>query len=428
MPSKPAPRSVVAPKQARNPVSRKQVEIVLSRSVAAGSIVFAAQTVGPLLSQAHESSPIWLLIASIAIVASLLIALLCSFLVRLVRVSHGIVALVFVVVLVTWPLNVVTPHAPTDSQWLYFLLTVGTSTAAIAFPTRWSAAYLFVVPSLYGIARMTPPGGGEPIPEAILDSVYSIILGGAVVVLITMLRQTATNVDIAQSAALERYGHAVRHHATEVERVQVDSIVHDSVLTTLLSAARAYTPEAKELAAVMAGNAIGYLHDAALVQPDDGSTVRLRAIAQRIADAAGGMSRPIQVRLSEVGPRSIPAGAGEAIVAAATQAMVNSVQHAGDATRVKRWVAIKALRPGGIQVEIGDNGAGFDADAVPAERLGVRVSIVERVGNAGGLARVVSAPHHGATITVVWPAPGSAAHPAEDPDAGLLSSERRQKS
>jgi two-component sensor histidine kinase len=328
---------------------------------------------------------------------------------------------VFVVVLITWPFDAVTPHSPTDNQWIYYLLTVATSTAAIAFPTRWSAIYLFAVPSIYGIVRMTPPGGAEPVPAAILDSVYSIILGGAVVVLITMLRQTATNVDVAQSAALERYGHAVRHHATEVERGQVDSIVHDSVLTTLLSAARAYSPEAKALAAVMAGNAIGYLHDAALVQPDDGSTVRLRAIAQRISDAAAGMSRPFQVRAVDVGPRSIPTSVGEAIVSAATQAMMNSVQHAGESTRVKRWVAIKGLRPGGIQVEVGDNGSGFDAEAVPTERLGVRLSIVERVGNAGGFAKVVSAPHRGATITVQWPASKSTAKVVEHPDVAILS-------
>jgi signal transduction histidine kinase len=428
MPTNSAQRNAPASKQTRNPVSRKQVEVVLSRSVAAGSLVFAAQTVGPLLSQDRECNPVWLVAASIAIVASLILALLCSILVRFVRASHGIVALVFVCVLITWPLVVVTPHSPTDNQWLYYLLTVGTSTAAIAFPTRWSTAYLFIVPSIYGIVRMTPAGGGELIPDAILDSVYSIILGGAVVVLITMLRQTATNVDVAQSAALERYGHAVRHHATEVERVQVDSIVHDSVLTTFLSAARAYTPEAKELAAVMAGNAIGYLRDAALVQPDDGSTVRLRAVAQRIADAAGGMSRPFQIRAVDVGPRSIPAGVGEAIVAAATQAMVNSVQHAGESSRVKRWVAIKGIRPGGIQVEVGDNGAGFDAAAVPTERLGLRVSIVERVGNAGGVATIHSQPHRGATITVQWPASKSTARPGVDGDSDLLSAKSGQQS
>jgi signal transduction histidine kinase len=94
---------------------------------------------------------------------------------------------------------------------------------------------------------------------------------------------------------------------------------------------------------------------------------------------------------------------------------------------VKRWVAIKGLRPGGIQVEVGDNGAGFDADRVPTERLGVRVSIVERVGNAGGLAKVVSAPHRGASVTVVWPAPKSPARRSDELD-GSLPAEAGRKS
>jgi hypothetical protein len=182
--------------------------------------------------------------------------------------------------------------------------------------------------------------------------------------------------------------------------VQVDSIVHDSVLTTLLSAARAYTPEAKALAATMAGNAIGYLRDAALVQPDDGSTVRLRAVSQRVADAAAGMARPFQIRSVDVGPRSVPAPVGEAIVSAATQAMVNSVQH-----------------------EVGDNGAGFDTETVPTERLGLRVSIVERVGNAGGAATVVSAPHRGTTVSIQWPSPKSDASSPVDTQLELLAAE-----
>jgi hypothetical protein len=417
------PPAPAAPKQARNPVSRKQVEIVLSRSVAAGSLVFAAQTVSPLLSQWRESNPIWLLISGVGIVGSLIFALICSILVRFVRPAHGIVAIVFVAVLITWPFDVVTPHSPADNQWLYYLINVATSTAAIAFSARLSSIYLFVVPAIYGIVRMTPAGGGEMVAAAILDSVYSIILGGAVVVLITLLRYTATNVDIAQSAALERYGHAVRHHATEVERVQVDSIVHDSVLTTFISAARAYTPEGMALSAAMAGNAIGYLHDAALVQPDDGSTVRLRAVAQRIVDAASGMTRPFQVRTVDVGPRSVPASVGEAVVSAATQAMVNSIQHAGESQRIKRWVAIKGIRPGGILVEVGDNGAGFDSSSMPSERLGVRVSIIERVANAGGVASIISTPNHGATVTVKWPAPKTAIPVISDVDPLLFGTD-----
>ncbi|HEX4443465.1 MAG TPA: ATP-binding protein [Galbitalea sp.] len=412
-------------KFARNPVSRKQIEIVLSRSVAAGSLVFAAQTAAPLFAQLKENNPIWTATIVIALVASLVAALICSIAVRFVRISHGLVALVYVAALVTWPFDVVTPHSPAESQWLYFLVNVGTSTATIAFSTRWAAIYLFVVPSIYGIVRMTPPGGSEPVPQAVLDSVYSIILGGAVVVLITMLRQTATNVDLAQSAALERYSHAVRHHATEVERVQVDSIVHDSVLTTLISAARAYTPEAKKLGAVMAGNAIGYLRDAAMVQPDDGSTVRLRATAQRVADAAAEMAHPFKVTNNEVGPRSVPVSVGEAIASAAQQAMINSVQHAGDGARIKRWVTIRGVRPGGIEVEIGDNGAGFAAEAVPTERLGVRVSIIERVANAGGVARIASSPGHGTIVSLRWPVPKSASA-ASDEEAALTTTQATQ--
>jgi signal transduction histidine kinase len=154
----------------------------------------------------------------------------------------------------------------------------------------------------------------------------------------------------------------------------------------------------------MAGNAIGYLHDAALVQPDDGSTVRLRATAQRIADAAAEFARPFKVTMTDVGPRSIPVSVGESIASAAQQAMFNSVQHGGDSPRIRRWVTIKGVRPGGIEIEIGDSGVGFAADAVPTERLGVRVSIIERVTNAGGVARIASSPGHGTIVSLRWPA------------------------
>lgn len=409
MPSNAAPRSAPPLKQSRNPISLKQVETIVSRSVAVVAFVFGLQTVPPLLGQIGEADPIWAVAIVIALFGSVIVAVLFSFLCRFVRIGHALVALVYVVALLSWPFAIhnVVPH-PDDNYWLYFLLTVGTSTAGIAFSTRISSIYLFVVPVIYGVIRMTPPGGSESAPHAALDSVYAIILGGAVNIVIVMLRAAARNVDTAQSTALERYGHAVRQHATEVERVQVDSIVHDSVLTTLISAARAYSPEAMELAAVMAGNAIGHLHDAALVQPDDGTTVRIRAVAKRIADAAGGMSPPFRVRSSEVGTRSIPASASEAVYSAAVQAMVNSIQHAGDSPDIERWISMKSVRPGGMEVEVGDSGRGFLVATVPTERLGVRVSIIERVTNAGGAAVIDSAPGEGTRIRVRWPV---------DPDA-----------
>jgi hypothetical protein len=421
MPSSSALPSAPQLKQPRNPISRRQVETIISRSIAVAGFVFGAQTVGPLISQLPESNPIWIATAVIALFASLIIATLFSIIQRFVHGSQGIVAIVYVVALLTWPFSVIHPHHQLDNHWLYYLLTIGTATAAIAFPTRIAAAYLFAVPAIYGVVRTTPDGGSASVLQAALDSIYSIILGGAIMIIVTMLRQAAANVDAAQSTALARYSHAVRQHATEVERVQVDSIVHDSVLTTLLSAARAYTPEAMDLAGKMAGNAIGHLHDAALMQPDDGTMVRLRLVSKRIQEAAATMSRPFTVRSRDVGPRSIPISVADALYSAAVQAMLNSIQHGGDGPAVERWISMHSARPMGIVVEIGDSGKGFDMKSVPTERLGVRVSIIERVTNAGGSSEIVSAPGDGTTVRLRWPSLTPKPVEADDIVAPLLA-------
>ena len=49
-----APRTALQGRQPTSPISRKQVEKVISRSIAGGGIVFAAQTVPSLLSQLDE--------------------------------------------------------------------------------------------------------------------------------------------------------------------------------------------------------------------------------------------------------------------------------------------------------------------------------------------------------------------------------------
>jgi hypothetical protein len=261
------------------------------------------------------------------------------------------------------------------------------------------------VPALYGVIHATPAGGGASWERSLLDSVYAIILGGGVLIIVTMLREASTSVDIAQATALDRYSIAVRHHATEVERVEVDAIVHDSVLTTLLSAANALTPESKRIAATMAGKAMGHLREAARAPTDGPGTMTMADIADRIVEASKGLSAPFEVREVSVNDSPVPATVGESIYSAATQAMVNSAQHGGDPATVARWLRIADAPDGGIRIEVGDTGQGFAVDDVPRERLGVRVSILERVANAGGVAEIDSAPGEGTVISIRWPAP-----------------------
>jgi signal transduction histidine kinase len=280
-------------------------------------------------------------------------------------------------------------------------MTVATALAAIAFKLRLAAVYLIVIPLIYAIIRLTPWGGDVGVTRAALDSVFALILGGVITIIFTMLRTAASAVDRAQQTALERYSHAVRQHAIEAERVQVDSIVHDSVLTTLLSAARAYTPEAKELAATMAGNAIGHLREAVAVAPDSDAMVPAGVLVSRISEAASTMSQPFDVSSTRIGRAALPIPVAEAMYSAAVQGMVNSLQHAGSG--VNRWVEVRGLGHGAIQVQVGDTGGGFDVATVPTERLGVRVSIIDRMSSAGGHAEVWSTRGEGTTVTLRWP-------------------------
>ncbi|MDF1479129.1 histidine kinase [Leifsonia sp. H3M29-4] len=378
---------------------------MLSRSVAAFGIVYGLQTVPSVLGQLDEAYPLWLLIVIPALFGWLVVTLVLSIAQVWVRGAHGTFAVLYLGALVSWPLGVL-PGAEVFGgiHWLNYLITVATAMAAIAFSTPVATLYLLVTPLIYVLGRTTPQGGGASWLLAMLEGVYAVLLGGVVLILIAMLRQAASAVDTAQATAIDRYEHAVRLHATEVERVQVDSIVHDSVLTTLISAARAYTPEAKALAATMAGKAIGHLRDAAIASPADDTVVRMSIVAQTIAESASELLGSSTPRIVGVGTRSMPTAAAEAISSAAVQAMVNSLQHAGEASR---WVSVRGIPRGGLEVVVGDTGRGFQLGEVPDERLGVRISIIERIANAGGRATIRSAPGEGTVITLRWPDSGA---------------------
>ncbi len=394
-------------RQVRAPLSLARVDAAVSRSAGAIGIVFFLQSAPVLAAQLRSTQPVWTAIVVSLLVLSLLGALVASLLRRFVQVANVVFAGIYLLVVLSWPFAVV--HPTVDSPWFYYLMTVATGMAAIGLSVQSATVYLFALPALYAALRLTQPGGGLSPLKATLDSVYAVMLGGAILILITMLRSAASHVDVAQATALERYSLAVRQHATEAERVRVDAIVHDSVLTTLLTAARADTPEAKAFAASQAAAAIAHLREAALVTPDDGSVVRIALVADGIRDAVKQLAAPFTVSTARLGPRAIPSVAGEAMHAAAVQAAVNSVNHAGAGAHRTLRITDSGTA---LHVEVADDGAGFDPARVPRERLGVRVSIVERLANAGGRAEIDSRPGEGTRILLCWPAPEPAVEPA----------------
>jgi signal transduction histidine kinase len=374
--------------------------------VSAFGLVFGLQTFPTALGQLGALRSPWAVIVLVLVFGGLAFTvLLAIFAQRYVKITMGILSVVYLAAIVSWPLLVSERTAfASDKPWVWFLCSVFTAFAAVAYPLWLAIAYTFITPIAYGVVRALPAGGGVGAELAGLDTVYAIILGGVILAIIAMMRQAATAVDVAQSQALAKYGNAVRQHATEVERVQVDAIVHDSVLTTLLSAASARTPEQKELAARMAADAIGHLHAAEASGPEDQAEVGVEQLSDRLVTAARSFSSPFAVDARDDELHSLPVNVAEAVYSAAVQAMVNSMQHAGG-EEVHRSVTVRGGEHGAaVRVIVADDGRGFDSEQVPAERLGLRVSIRERLAKVGGRATVESSPGEGTTVTIVWPA------------------------
>jgi signal transduction histidine kinase len=125
------------------------------------------------------------------------------------------------------------------------------------------------------------------------------------------------------------------------------------------------------------------------------------------------MSEHFEVRLFAAEWCDIPVHVAEAAYSATVQAMVNSLQHAG--AGVDRWIDVRSHGHQAFTIEIGDRGAGFDPHLIPTERLGVRVSILERVASAGGHARIDTAPGEGTVITLEWDPPADASASEAEP-------------
>lgn len=387
-------------------MTREQVETVASRALGIFGVVFGLQALPLALDQTAGLRPG----AGAAIIAFLYGAILAIGLAALSRTAMRSAAFTFAVLyaasIVVWPFVVEDPTIVAAAPpWLYYLCTVATTAAAVALPMPWAAAYTALVPAMYGVVRLLPTGGSATPLVALLDAMYALILGAVVLIIVTMLRNAAKTVDIAQEAALQRYEHAVRLHASELERAKVDALVHDSVLTTLLSAAAADSPDEQALAARMARDAMHRLDEAGAAQPLADDRMRLPVLVRRLRAALASFAAPFTVRVVNTGGVDLPADAGEALYAAAVQAMVNSMQHADEPGRaVRRELRVRGIRTGGCIIEIGDNGAGFDVEAMPAERLGVRVSVLERMANVGGSATIESTPGLGTTVSLSWPA------------------------
>jgi signal transduction histidine kinase len=180
------------------------------------------------------------------------------------------------------------------------------------------------------------------------------------------------------------------------ERAEVAAHLHDSVLQTLaLVQKRAGNPrEVAALARRQERELRSWLSGAR--SRTDGErrfVAALQAAAEEIEEAHG-----VAVDVVAVGDAPLERD-GEALVAAAREAMLNAAKFAGGETAP---VAVYAeAGDNRLQVFVRDRGPGFDLAAVPADRRGVRESIVGRMERHGGRATIQASPGGGTEVELV---------------------------
>jgi len=399
----PSPSPNALPPAPRHPLTQGRIETMASRAIVLFGVVFGVLVVPTLLTQQHELRQPLGWVQAIALCLCLLWAVLAAIWQRTVRAATASFAALYLVVVLLWPITAAGSRVD-GTPWLWTLCTVASAYAAVRLPAWVAGLYAVVAPTVFGIVLWSMDARGKW-DTPVLDAIYAAIVGSVILTIASLLRSAAGAVDAAQRAALDGYERGVREHLGEAERVEVDALVHDSVLTTLLAAANARTPEAKRLAARMARDALGHLSSTKPVPSTlEEQLTDAWTLVAGIRSAAA--SIPHQPRFHAEGAldAALPASVAEALHAATFQAMLNSSQHAGGPD-VARSVTFEAGRDrAGIRIRIIDDGIGFDVSHVAPRRLGLARSIIQRVEVVGGTAQVDSHPGDGTTITLSWPA------------------------
>ncbi|WP_107103609.1 MULTISPECIES: ATP-binding protein [unclassified Streptomyces] len=180
------------------------------------------------------------------------------------------------------------------------------------------------------------------------------------------------------------------------ERAEVAAHVHDSVLHTLTLIQRnaENAAEVRRLARAQERELRNWLYkpEGTGKDKDEEPGTVAEAVKRAAAEVEDKHGVPLEVVV--VGDCPLDDGL-VAQMQAAREAMVNAAKYGGEGGAVQVYAEVEGRR---VFVSVRDRGPGFDLDAVPEDRMGVRESIIGRMQRNGGSARLRSVPDGGTEV------------------------------
>ncbi|MCX5385134.1 PspC domain-containing protein [Streptomyces sp. NBC_00083] len=180
------------------------------------------------------------------------------------------------------------------------------------------------------------------------------------------------------------------------ERAEVAAHVHDSVLHTLTLIQRnaENVGEVRRLARAQERELRAWLYKPEGTGKDKEEEPRTLAEAVKKAAAEVEDKHGVPIEVVVVGDCPLDDGLS-AQMQAAREAMVNAAKYGGEGGAVQVYAEVEGRT---VFVSVRDRGPGFDLDAVPGDRMGVRESIIGRMQRNGGTARLRSVPGGGTEV------------------------------
>ncbi|MFB8275785.1 sensor histidine kinase [Nocardia colli] len=387
-------------------VPRRSAEARLVRGaglfVGSGGLFYAALTVPTALTQSSLAAAWWTPLAIIVIYlpAVLITVAALGWRFDLMRWAVVVFAFGYLFAAISWlvvRVDAVVP--PEQSLWITWI--PGLPAVALAlFWRRIPFGYLVLAAALdqTAAAYARGPDAHNPIvPDFLFAVAYSALPCAACVVLVQVGR------------ALDQTSHTVRAKATAAaaaearrfERKRFDALAHDWVIATLLEASR--TPNSD----VLTHHADVTLRDLERLRAGQPAqdNLDLDQVVASIRATAAEVDDSVQLHTDQVAgvALTVPSDVATALAAAVGEALRNWQRHAGSPSREAACAVMVTADAESVQVEVVDDGVGFDPALVPPDRIGLRASIIDRLAELpGGWSAIDAAPGRGCRISTGW--------------------------
>lgn len=249
----------------------------------------------------------------------------------------------------------------------------------------------------YSWLRTTPAWGGIG-DAAVVGTLFSVVTLVAAIVAVGTVRVAADRVSTAAAVAADARTRADAAVAELRERARWEAMVHDDVLAALQTASAATTPHEWQQAAVVARGAL-----LGIERSPRGSAAEPVEFVRRAAEAVHAVHPEAVVHVEVVdGAVTVPSAVADALLDATAEAVRNARRHARRGRAAALVQVSGEVRHEGVGVVIRDDGQGFDVERVPPERLGLRVSVRQRMQAVGGSASWTSTPGAGTQVVLQW--------------------------